>query len=115
MAKAYVNFFGDMDAGGYERGAQAFQGVASQVHRQDADVGASAAAPTSVALTASGPDETVYAEIKATSGSIFACILNGDANEAARTAGRVRIDEGEKIVLARNRLVATPTLYLWAV
>lgn len=109
MAMAYVNFYSNMDAGGYERGAEAFQGAASQPHRAEADVGASAASPTAIEMSA------IYAEIKATSGSIFVCILSEDATQAQRTAGRIRIDEGEKITLARTRLAAEPTLYIWAV
>lgn len=114
MADAYVNFYGDLDAAGFERGAQAFQGVASQAHRAAAAVGAAAASATSITMSTSG-NETVYAEIKATSGDVFACILPAGSSTSAITDARIRIDEGEKVTLARNRLASNPTLYLWAV
>lgn len=110
MADAYVNFFSALDPGGYTRGAQAFQGRGSQEHRAAAAVGGNAASPTTVALA----DGTEYAEIKAVSGPVFACILPAAAAEADRTAARIRIDEGEKVALTRA-LKSPATLYIWAV
>lgn len=110
MSDAYVNFYSRLDPGGYGRGAQAFEGRAGQTHRPDAAVGSSAAAATEVSLAAG----VEYAEIKSTSGDVFACILPGGAGEADRVAARVRIDAGEKIVLSRA-LEAPATLYLWSV
>lgn len=107
MADAFVNFFSKLDAVG---GAQAFQGEAAQEYRALAGVGANAAAATVVALVSG----TRYAEVKATSGNVFACILPTGASEAARTAARIRIDQGEKITLTRARSGAN-SLYIWAV
>lgn len=112
MANAYVNFFSRLDPGGFGRAAQAFVGRASQAHRASAAVGANAAEATEIALT----EATQYAEVRPTSGAVFACILEPEASEASeadRTAARIRIDEGERISLARD-LDGDASLFLWA-
>lgn len=108
MAKAYVNFLGRLDT----NGAQAFQGVASQTHRGDADVGANAGVATVIPIEIA----TNYVEIKATSGSVFACVMSAPATAqlaAAKEAAKIRIDAGEKITLAVGK-AGKAQLYIWA-
>lgn len=109
MAEAYVNFYSRLDPGGHARGAQAFQGRAAQPHREAATVGASAAAATAIELAAA----TEYAEIRPTSGDVFACILATGAAEADRTAAGVRLDEFDGKVVLSRALTGAASLYLW--
>lgn len=109
MADAYVNFYAALDPGGYLRGAQAFQGRASQPHRAGAAVGANVAAATAIALEAA----TEYVQIKPTSGDVFACILPNGASDAEKTAARERFDQGDREVLCKA-LGVPATLYIWA-
>lgn len=110
MANAYVNFFSRLDTGGFGRGAQAFEGRASQAHRAAAAVGGDVASATVISLS----EDTQYAEIKPVAGHVFASILPSSAGEGERAATRIRIDEGERIVLSRG-LHGAASLYLWAV
>ena len=110
MASAYVNFFSRLDGGGYGRGAQAYQGRASQTHRAAAAVGAAAATATVVELDMA----TQYVEVRPTSGAVFACVLASGSPDTECTARRIRIDEGEKISLSRGDIATAAALYLWA-
>lgn len=112
MAKAYVNFYAGIDYGGFGRGAQAFLGRASQPYQSDsADVGVNAGAATKIDLV----NGSLYAEIKATTGNIFACIAERTVNAAGLTAGGIRIDQGEKITLSASHMIsAASALYIWA-
>ena len=107
MANAFVNFMRDLDA----NGAQAFVAVASQPHQAEGAVG-TVDAPTAITLVA----DTEYFEIKPTSGNIFLCVLPAAADQAARVAARVRIDQGEKTTMATigNGLTGYK-LFIWAV
>lgn len=109
MANAYVNFYARLAP----EGAQAFWGRASQAHLDDAAVGADVGGATAIALDAA----TQYAEVCPTDGAVFACILPSGSSPGARTAARIRIDEGDRITLSRGGYLAadTPVLYLWAV
>lgn len=107
MADAYVNFYNQLD----QREAQAFVGSASQAHRPAAAVGAAVASATAITIEAA----TFFVEVKPTSGSVFACLLPTSANDAAKTAARIRIDEGEKTTLTiPGNGQAGLSLFLWA-
>lgn len=105
MADAYVDFFFGLDTSG----AQCY-GAANQPHRAEAAVGANAANATIIDLAGG----TNYCQIKPTAGNVFACILATGSAEAARTAARIRIDEGEKYSLKATSGTGM-SLYLWAV
>lgn len=107
MADAYVNFYNQLD----QRQAQAFVGSASQAHRASAPVGGAVASATAIALDAS----TYFVEVKPTAGNVFACLLPAAANDAAKTAARIRIDEGEKTTLTLpGNGVSGFSLFIWA-
>ena len=112
MADAYVNFYASLDKGGWGRGAQAFEGAASQPHRAEAAVGADAAGATKIDLVGG----TSYVEVTATVGDVFLCLLSTDASAADRTAGRIRVPEGQTRAFGfAYTPVANPALFLWAV
>ena len=104
MADAYVDFFFGTDPS-----ADVYS-AANQTHRANAAVGANAANATIIALSGG----TNFVQIKPTSGDVFACILATGSAEAARTAARIRIDEGEKYSLKATSGTGM-SLYLWAV
>ncbi|MFN7128415.1 MAG: hypothetical protein ACK4OJ_05060 [Brevundimonas sp.] len=112
MADAYVNFYASLDKGGWGRGAQAFEGAASQPHRANGAVGASAAAATKIDLL----DGTAYVEVKPTSGDVFVCLLPTTATEAQREAAKIRVDEGDPVSLGFGYVpTEAAALFIWAV
>ena len=112
MAKAYVNYFADLD-GGLD-GAQAFKGRANQPSGVEFTVAANAAAALAGKIDLVGG--TDYVEVKVTEGSVFLCILPTNATEADLTAARVRYDAGDRQSFSRGDLAAkAASLFIWAI